>query len=158
MCKMLGECLDRVRQRAPLVHNITNYVTANDVANLLLACGARPIMADDPQEAAEITAHAAALHLNLGTFSSRTVPSMLSAGEEAGRLGRPIVLDPVGVGASPHRRRTAKALLEALPVTVIRGTSRSSGRSATAFPPPTAWTPRSQTRWTPSTRRKPRSG
>lgn len=121
MCKMLGECLDRVRQRAPLVHNITNYVTANDVANLLLACGARPIMADDPQEAAEITAHAAALHLNLGTFSSRTVPSMLAAGEEAGRLGHPIVLDPVGVGASTPRRRTAKALLEALPVTVIRG-------------------------------------
>lgn len=118
---MLGACLEGVRQCAPLVHNITNYVTANDVANLLLAAGARPVMADDPREAAEIAGHAAALHLNLGTFSASRYEAMAAAGEAAGRLGRPIVLDPVGVGASGLRREAAHALLEALPITVIRG-------------------------------------
>lgn len=118
---MGGNFLDRVRQNAPLVHNITNYVTANDVANLLLACGARPVMADDPREAGEIAAHAAALHLNLGTFSPARYEAMLAAGAAAGALGRPIVLDPVGVGGSALRRQAARDLLEKLPVTVVRG-------------------------------------
>ncbi len=118
---MLGARLDRVRQQAPLVHNITNYVTANDVANLLLACGARPVMADDPREAAEIAAHAAAVHLNLGTFNSARYEAMLAAGRAAGQLGRPIVLDPVGVGASRLRRAAALTLLHTLPVTAVRG-------------------------------------
>ena len=118
---MLGACLERVRQHAPLVHNITNYVTANDVANLLLSCGARPIMADDPREAGEIAAHAAAVHLNLGTFSASRYEAMLAAGQAAGAAGRPIVLDPVGVGGSTLRREAALTLLDALPITMIRG-------------------------------------
>ena len=121
MSEGLGLCLDRVRQRAPLVHNITNYVTANDVANLLLACGARPVMADDPRETAEIASHAAALHLNLGTFSAQRYEAMLAAGQAAGAAGRPIVLDPVGAGGSTLRRQSALALLQTFPVTVIRG-------------------------------------
>ena len=116
---MLGACLDRVRQQAPLVHNITNYVTANDVANLLLSCGARPVMADDPREAAEIAGHAAAVHLNLGTFSASRYEAMLAAGSAAGV--RPIVLDPVGVGASRLRREAALTLLGTLPITAVRG-------------------------------------
>ncbi len=116
----LGEYLSRVRQQAPVIHAISNYVTANDVANLLLACGASPIMADDPEEAVYITRLSAALALNLGTLSRRRVSAMLAAGEEAGRLGRPVLLDPVGAGASPMRTDTARMLLQRLPVTALR--------------------------------------
>lgn len=80
----LGACLDRVRERRPLIHCITNYVTANDVANLLLACGASPIMADEPEEVEEITARCAGLCLNLGTPSRRTIPSLMRAGSRPG--------------------------------------------------------------------------
>ena len=116
----LGDYLSRVRQQAPVIHAISNYVTANDVANLLLACGASPIMADDPEEAVYITRLSAALALNLGTLSRRRVLAMLAAGEEAGRLGRPVLLDPVGAGASPMRTDTARMLLARLPVTALR--------------------------------------
>lgn len=116
----LSEYLSRVRRQAPVIHAISNYVTANDVANLLLACGASPIMADDPEEAVYITRLSAALALNLGTLSRRRVSAMLAAGEEAGRLGRPVLLDPVGAGASPMRTDTARMLLARLPVTALR--------------------------------------
>ena len=117
----LGACLDRVRERRPLIHCITNYVTANDVANLLLACGASPIMADEPEEVEEITARCAGLCLNLGTPSRRTIPSLMRAGVKAGELGRPVVLDPVGVGASALRLRTAQELMARVTFTVLRG-------------------------------------
>lgn len=120
---MLGSCLEAVRQRAPLIHCITNYVTANDVANLLLACGARPIMADDPEEAAEITAGCQGLTLNLGTPSRRAISSMHTAGGAAARLGHPVVLDPVGVGGSSLRREAARSLLQAVPFAAVRGNS-----------------------------------
>lgn len=116
----LSEYLSRVRRQAPVIHAISNYVTANDVANVLLACGASPIMADDPEEAVYITRLSAALALNLGTLSRRRVSAMLAAGEEAGRLGRPVLLDPVGAGASPMRTDTARMLLARLPVTALR--------------------------------------
>lgn len=118
---MLRECLENVRKVVPLIHNITNYVTANDVANMLLACGANPIMADDPAEAAEITALCQGLHINLGTLSQRTVPSMLAAGCRAKELGHKVLLDPVGVGASQFRRDTAEKLLREIQFDVIRG-------------------------------------
>lgn len=117
----LGACLDRVRERRPLIHCITNYVTANDVANLLLACGASPIMADEPEEVEEIMARCAGLCLNLGTPSRRTIPSLMRAGVKAGELGRPVVLDPVGVGASALRLRTAQELMARVTFTVLRG-------------------------------------
>lgn len=117
----LGACLDRVRERRPLIHCITNYVTANDVANLLLACGASPIMADEPEEVEEITARCAGLCLNLGTPSRRTIHSLMRAGVKAGELGRPVVLDPVGVGASALRLRTAQELMARVTFTVLRG-------------------------------------
>lgn len=118
---MFSPFLDRVRTRAPLIHNITNYVTAHLCANALLACGASPIMADDPQEAADITAGCDGLVLNLGTLHTHTVPAMLSAGQVAHALGHPVVLDPVGVGASPLRSSTAQMLLDEVGVSVIRG-------------------------------------
>ena len=92
-----------IRTAHPVVHCITNHVTSNDCANLLLACGAIPVMADAPEETAEITARSSALVINLGTPRSSTLPAMLAAGREAARLGHPIVFDPVGVGASDYR-------------------------------------------------------
>jgi hydroxyethylthiazole kinase len=111
----------RVREAAPLVHNITNYVTVNDVANILLAAGASPIMADDPIDAEEITAICGGLVLNIGTLNQATIPAMLAAGKRANALGHPIVLDPVGAGASTLRTQTALRLLDELNIAVIRG-------------------------------------
>ena len=116
-----GIMLENLHQKSPLIHNITNYVTANDCANILLACGASPIMADDPLEAADITGLCQGLHLNLGTPSQSRISSMLSAGKRAARLGIPIVFDPVGAGASPFRIRAAGELLKEIRFTVIRG-------------------------------------
>ena len=80
---MFKDCLEHVRETVPLIHNITNYVTVNDVANVLLACGASPIMADDEGEVEEITAICSGLNINIGTLNSRTIPSMLKAGKAA---------------------------------------------------------------------------
>lgn len=118
---MLEEIFENVRQRSPLVHNITNYVTVNDCANMLLACGASPIMADDPEDAVEITAICGGLNLNIGTLNRRTIPAMLAAGKRANELGHPVVLDPVGAGASSLRTDTALELLRQVKLTVIRG-------------------------------------
>ena len=124
MHNLLNDCaglLDILRRKKPLAHHITNYVTVNDCANITLAIGASPVMADAIEEAADITAISAALVLNIGTLNGRTVDSMLAAGRQANALGIPIVLDPVGVGASAYRNETATALLDALHVDVIRG-------------------------------------
>lgn len=117
---MDGAVVEAVRQAAPLIHCITNYVTANDVANLLLAIGARPVMADDPAEAAEITLAARGLCLNLGTLHSTSVPAMYAAGAAAASRGIPLVLDPVGAGSSTFRTQTARELTRALRPAVLR--------------------------------------
>lgn len=118
---MLETMLQNVRQAAPLVHNITNYVTVNDCANILLACGASPIMADDPDDAEEITAVCSALNLNIGTLNARTIPAMERAGRRANALHHPILLDPVGAGASSLRTNTAACLLDELHIAAVRG-------------------------------------
>lgn len=118
---MLAEILRRTHVVRPLVHCITNYVTAGDCANLLLACGASPIMADDPDEAAEITSMCGGLVLNLGTPNPRKLEAMKIAGQTANRLGHPVVLDPVGVGGSEMRKTAARELLENVRFSVIRG-------------------------------------
>ncbi len=118
---MFKDRLRAVRETHPLVHNITNYVTVNDCANILLACGASPIMADEEAEVEQITAMCQGLNLNLGTLSRRRISSMLAAGRKANALGHPVVLDPVGVGASDFRRSAARQLLEELQFDVIRG-------------------------------------
>ena len=118
---MLGTCLDRVRETTPLVHNITNYVTVNDVANVLLACGGSPIMSDDIQDVEDITSICGGLNLNIGTLNHNTIPSMFAAGKKANQLGHPVVLDPVGAGASALRTETALKLLEEVKFAVIRG-------------------------------------
>lgn len=118
---MLGAALENVRSTTPLVHCITNYVTVNDCANALLACGGSPIMADDENDAPAITQICGGLVLNIGTLNERTVATMHKAGKVAGELGHTIVLDPVGAGASAMRTETAAALIDELPVTVVRG-------------------------------------
>lgn len=118
---MLGSCLENVRKHAPLVHNITNYVTVNDVANILLACGGSPIMADDIQEVEDITAICGGLNINIGTLNQRTIPAMAAAGKKANALGHPVLLDPVGAGASALRTETAQMLLREVRFTVVRG-------------------------------------
>lgn len=118
---MFGEMLKNVKEQVPLVHCITNYVTVNDCANILLACGGSPIMADDEQEVEEITTVCDGLTINIGTLNSRTVESMMLAGKRANALDHPILLDPVGVGASALRTRTAIELLENVKFTAVRG-------------------------------------
>ncbi len=118
---MFEQIFENVRRKSPLIHNITNYVTVNDCANMLLACGASPIMADDPEDALEITAICGGLNLNIGTLNQRTIPAMFAAGKRAKELGHPIVLDPVGAGASRLRTDTALNLLADVHPTVVRG-------------------------------------
>ena len=118
---MFQRIFENVRTRSPLIHNITNYVTVNDCANMVLACGASPIMADDAAEVEDITTICGGLNINIGTLNSRTIESMLLAGKKANQLGHPVVFDPVGAGASRLRTDTAFRLLHEIKFTVIRG-------------------------------------
>jgi len=113
-----GQTLRELRERKPLVHQITNYVVMNETANATLALGALPVMAHAPQEVEEMAAVAGALVLNIGTLSEHWIEAMLLAGKAA---GGPIVLDPVGAGATRYRTETAKQLLDELDVAVVRG-------------------------------------
>lgn len=119
--KVLGSALENVRSQVPLVHCITNYVTVNDCANALLACGGSPIMSDEPEDVADITSICGGLVLNIGTLNARSIEGMHVAGVRAGELGHAIVLDPVGAGASALRTKTAADLIDTLPITVVRG-------------------------------------
>lgn len=115
------ELLNRLKNKKPLIHNITNYVTVNDCANILLAIGASPIMADDLKESADITSIASALVINIGTLNERTIESMIVSGKKANELNIPVVLDPVGAGASSFRNETTKRILEEIKISVLRG-------------------------------------
>ena len=112
--------LEAVRLRRPLIHCISNLVSANDCANLALAVGASPIMAQAPQEMAAIAAAGDAAVLNTGTPSEEKFRACLLCGQEDARLGRPVILDPVGVGASPWRLERAEALLDAFVPALLR--------------------------------------
>lgn len=118
---MFKEKSENVRKLSPVVHNITNYVTVNDCANILLACGASPIMADEPLEAADITSICSGLNINIGTLNERTIKSMFISGKKANELNIPVLLDPVGAGASALRTDTAVKLLNEVKFSVIRG-------------------------------------
>ena len=113
--------LQNIKQNKPLVHCITNYVTVNDCANIILAIGGSPIMADDIGEVEEITKIANCLVINIGTLNQRTIESMLLAGKTANRFNIPVVLDPVGVGVSKLRTETTKKLLDTVKISVVRG-------------------------------------
>lgn len=110
-----------VREKNPLVHCITNYVTVNDVANAILAVGGSPVMADDIGEVEEIAAIANALVINIGTLNERTVKSMLAAAATANKKNVPVILDPVGVGVSTLRNKATERLLKNIQFAAIRG-------------------------------------
>jgi hydroxyethylthiazole kinase len=113
--------LSLLREQKPLVHQITNYVVMNETANATLALGALPVMAHAREEVEEMVGLAGALVLNIGTLAEHWVEAMLLAGRAANARGIPIVLDPVGAGATRYRTETAKRLLDALDVAVVRG-------------------------------------
>lgn len=117
----LGACLEEVQKKTPLVHNITNYVTVNDVANALLACGGSPIMSDEPKDVYDITSICGGLNINIGTLNERSIEAMLIAGARAKELGHVVLLDPVGAGASALRTTTAQMIVEKIHPDVIRG-------------------------------------
>ncbi len=118
---LLATALSAVRAKSPLVHNITNYVVMNNTANALLAIGASPVMAHWTEEMAEMVAIAGALVINIGTLDDRWVEAMLTAGREALRRGVPMVLDPVGAGATSQRTAAALRIIEECKPRVIRG-------------------------------------
>ena len=118
---MLELMSDQVRKHAPLIHNMTNRVSINDCANILLACGASPIMAEAIEEVEEITAMCDGLVLNMGMPGRQKIEAMKKAGKRANALHIPVVLDPVGVGASAFRREAVSELLKEVRFTVIRG-------------------------------------
>lgn len=118
---MLGKYVENVREKQPLVHNITNYVTVNDVANVLLACGGSPIMSDEPDDVEDITSICGGLNINIGTLNKSSIEGMYRAGKKANELGHIVLLDPVGAGASALRTNTALGLIEKVKFNIIRG-------------------------------------
>jgi len=124
LAKQAEKAFEVLSERAVTVHCITNYVTALDVANMLLAAGARPIMSDEPKETADIAGASSALVLNIGTLSGDKLSAMINAGRAANRSGIPVVLDPVGVGASDFRKNAAESILRDVRVSCVRANSR----------------------------------
>ena len=116
-----GTTLREIRERKPLVHQITNYVVMNETANATLALGALPVMAHAREEVEEMVGLAGALVLYIGTLSPHWVEAMLLAGKAANAAGIPVVLDPVGAGATRYRTDTARKILSEVDVSVLRG-------------------------------------
>lgn len=119
--KTISADVSAVREKSPLVHNITNFVVMNNTANALLAIGASPVMAHAVEEVADMAAIASALVINIGTLSPQWVEGMIKAGKAATAKGIPVVFDPVGVGATPYRNEVATQIIETCKPTVIRG-------------------------------------
>jgi hydroxyethylthiazole kinase len=116
-----AENLNNLRAKKPLIHNITNFVVMNNTANALLACGASPVMAHAPEEVEEMVSFAGSLVLNIGTLTPYWIDSMLKAGKRANELNVPVILDPVGSGATKLRTDSAKQLVNELSINVVRG-------------------------------------
>ena len=121
MISITTRLLEKIRNTAPLVHNITNYVVMNSSANILLALGASPVMAHSRNEVEEMSSMAGCLVLNIGTLEAAWNAAMLMAAKAANNNGIPVVLDPVGAGATAYRSRTVQRLMEETTVSVIRG-------------------------------------
>jgi len=115
------EIIERIRQERPLIHNITNMVAMNDSANIILAIGGLPVMAHAQAEVREMVRVAGALVLNIGTLTPEQIDSMIAAGEEANNLKKPVVLDPVGAGATHLRTESALRLQERIKIDIVRG-------------------------------------
>lgn len=120
-CTKISELLCSLREKKPLVHHITNYVTANDCANITLAIGASPVMAEDIEEVRDMVELASSLVINIGTLNSRKVEAMLAAGKRANELNIPVILDPVGAGATTFRTKMANKIITEIKLAAIRG-------------------------------------
>jgi hydroxyethylthiazole kinase len=125
--QQLSDLFSLVREKRPLVHHITNYVTVNDCANITLCAGGAPVMADAAEEVEEMAAVASALVLNIGTLNKVQVGSMVLAGRMANDRKIPIVLDPVGAGATQYRTKTVRRLMEELDITILKGNAGEIG-------------------------------
>ena len=121
LAESTAQSLALIRERTPLIHNITNFVVMNDTANVLLALGASPVMSHAVREVREMVGYAGALVLNIGTLEDDWIESMLAAGEEANARNIPVVLDPVGAGATTYRTTTTERIRSAVRVAVVRG-------------------------------------
>jgi len=130
--QQVADALARIRAQRPLIHHITNLVVMNDTANLTLHLGALPVMAHALQEVAEMTGAASALVLNTGTLTPERAAAMLAAGRTANARGIPIVLDPVGAGATALRVETGRRLLRELDIAIVRGNAGEIGSLARA--------------------------
>ena len=133
LLEQIAAGISRIKNQKPIIHHITNYISINDCANITLAIGASPIMANDPAEVEEVVAQSAALVLNLGTPNTRMLESMLLAGKKANELGIPVVLDPVGVGFTQIRTRTVEQLVHCVRLTAVRGNLAEIQRMAGVY-------------------------
>lgn len=116
----LSNKLALLREHRPLIHHLTNFVVMNDCANIVLAAGASPVMAHAPEEVAELAAVSGALVLNIGTLTTEWIDSMIAAGRAANAAGVPVVLDPVGAGATRLRTDSCLRILQEVRVSVVR--------------------------------------
>ncbi|MCK9323515.1 MAG: hydroxyethylthiazole kinase [Candidatus Methanomethylophilaceae archaeon] len=116
-----------VQKKKPLVHQMTNYVTVNDCANITICAGGSPVMSDAKEDVEDMVSIASALVLNIGTLNSRTNESMILAGKTANELNIPVILDPVGVGATRFRTKTAEDILDSVRISVIKGNAGEIG-------------------------------
>lgn len=123
MSVRISDMMGAVRLKRPLVHHITNYVTVNDCANICICAGGSPVMTDEAKDIPEMVALASAVVLNIGTLNERTISSMILAGKCANEKNIPVILDPVGVGATTYRTETAWKILNKVKVSVIKGNS-----------------------------------
>ncbi len=133
LLEQIAAGIGRLKNQKPIIHHITNYISINDCANITLAIGASPIMANDPAEVEEVVAQSAALVLNLGTPNTRMLESMLLAGKKANELGIPVVLDPVGVGFTQIRTRTVEQVALCVRLTAVRGNLAEIQRMAGVY-------------------------
>lgn len=127
MTDSAADMMARVRAMRPLVHHITNYVTVNDCANVCICAGGSPVMTDEVRDIPEMVALASAVVLNIGTLNERVLESMAVAGREANRNDVPVILDPVGVGATSYRTAAVRKLMDAVEISVIKGNGGEIG-------------------------------
>ena len=125
--QIFSDVFSRAREHHPLIHHITNYVTVNDCANITICAGGAPVMADAPEEAGEMAGFAGALVLNIGTLNTGIIGSMIRAGKVANERKIPIVLDPVGAGATRLRTESTRRLLDELEIAIIKGNAGEIG-------------------------------
>ena len=127
MIKDIIEIMEKVRARRPLIHHITNYVTVNDCANVTLCAGGSPVMTDEAKDIEDMVKLASAVVLNIGTLNERTIASMILAGKEANKAKIPVILDPVGAGATKYRTDTVWKILKEVEVSIIKGNEGEIG-------------------------------